>query len=184
MIELLLQAERLLVHGMVDQAEEMFRRVAEQDPQNAIAVVGLARVALERGDDRLAYEQACAALEIDRQNVAALRLEARLSEVFATRGEPFERPAWLDSGTPPLPAAAAPPPAEPATPATTEARPSERFVFDRNPTMADHRRRDEETQPADRPDRPDRPATPAPSPAEAPPPPAQRSGLLRRLRGR
>ena len=185
MIELLLQAERLLVHGMVDQAESIYLRAIEQDPQNAIAVVGLARVALERGDDRLAYEQACAALEIDRQNVAALRLEARLSEVFATRGEPFERPAWLDSGTPPLPAPAAPPaappPAETATPATTEARPSERFVFDRNPTMADHRRRDEGTEPADR---SDRPATPAPSPAEAPPPPAQRSGLLRRLRGR
>lgn len=184
MIELLLQAERLLVHGMIDQAEEMFRRVAEQDPQNAIAVVGLARVALERGDDRLAYGQACAALEIDRENVAALRLEARLSEVFAARGAPVKRPAWLDSGRPPLPEPAAPPPAQPAA-TTNEARPSERFVFDRNPTMADHRRRDEGADQADRHDRPirtDRSATPAPRPAQ--PQPTQRSGLLRRLRGR
>lgn len=182
MIEVLLQAERLLVHGMVDKAEEMFRRVAEQDPQNAIAVVGLARVALERGDDHLAYETALAALEIDRQNVAALRLEARLSEVFATRGTPVDRPPWLDSGQMPPPVPPAPSladaaaPAGPAAPAADTGRPSERFVLTHNPTMADHRRRTEEA------DQADRPATPTDSPAQPPPP--QRSGLLRRLLGR
>ena len=79
MIEALLQAERLLVHGLVDQAERIYAGAARADPRNAIAVVGLARVALERGDERLAYERACEALEIDPENAAALRLEARLS---------------------------------------------------------------------------------------------------------
>ena len=95
MIESLLQAERLLVVGQIDAAERIYASTVAADPRNSIAVVGLARVALERGDDRLAYEQTCRALEIDRQNAAALRLEARLSEVLATRGEPVERPPWL-----------------------------------------------------------------------------------------
>jgi thioredoxin-like negative regulator of GroEL len=95
LIESLLQAERLLVVGQVDAAEKIYSSTLAADPRNSIAVVGLARVALERGDDRLAYQHACEALEIDRQNAAALRLEARLSEVLATRGEPVQRPAWL-----------------------------------------------------------------------------------------
>jgi len=95
LIESLLQAERLLVVGQVDAAEKIYNSTLAADPRNSIAVVGLARVALERGDDRLAYQHACEALDIDRQNAAALRLEARLSEVLATRGEPVQRPAWL-----------------------------------------------------------------------------------------
>jgi len=95
LIESLLQAERLLVVGQVDAAEKIYTSTLAADPRNSIAAVGLARVALERGDDRLAYQHACEALDIDRQNAAALRLEARLSEVLATRGEPVQRPAWL-----------------------------------------------------------------------------------------
>ena len=175
MIELLLQAERLLVHGMVDEAGDMFRRIAEQDPRNAIAVVGLARVALERGDDRVAYEQACAALEIDRQNVAALRLEARLSEVFATRGEPVERPAWLGAAGPHAERATGvtPMPLAPPSPVVDHGRPSERFVLTHNPSMADHRQR--EAPP---------PAPVAPAVRDAERTPKARPGLLRRLLGR
>lgn len=175
MIEMLLQAERLLVHGMVDQAEDMFQRVAAQDPQNAIAVVGLARVALERGDDRLAYQHAVAALEIDRQNAAALRLEARMSEVFAGRGEEVERPAWLATA-----AAPAPPPTrrkEPAATPTETERPSERFVLTHNPSMADHRRRAEHSAA-------EPPAPPTQADTDTGEPPEPRAGFLRRLLGR
>jgi thioredoxin-like negative regulator of GroEL len=95
MIEPLLQAERLLTHGQIDSAERAFNQIVAADPRNAIAVVGLARIALERGDEKLAYERVCSALEIDRQDIAALRLEARLSEVLTTRGEKVTRPPWL-----------------------------------------------------------------------------------------
>jgi thioredoxin-like negative regulator of GroEL len=121
-IEALLQAERLLVHDMVDQAEGIYQRAIEQDPHNAIAVVGLARVALERGQERLAYERAREALAIDPQNVAAQRLEQRLAEVFAER----DRPADPDP--------VEPNPADLPNPF----EPSERAFLTRNPSMADH----------------------------------------------
>ena len=87
MIELLLGAERALAAGLVDQAERLYRQAADGDPQNSIAVVGLARVALERGDEPEAWRQAQRALGIDPENVAAQRLAARLEEIWAYRGE-------------------------------------------------------------------------------------------------
>jgi tetratricopeptide (TPR) repeat protein len=90
-IELMLQAERNLAMGLVEQAERLYRQVLERDPRNAIAVVGLARVAIARDDDRGAYALAIDALRIDPQNAAAIKLEGRLAEVFAERGESFER---------------------------------------------------------------------------------------------
>jgi tetratricopeptide (TPR) repeat protein len=128
MIEALLQAERLLVHGMVDQAERIYAGALEQDPLNAIAVVGLARVALERGDDQLALSHARRALEIDPQNAAALRLEARLAEVLEARS----------GGAAPQPSGPSDPAAGP--PASPDARPSESVFFTRNPSMSDHQR--------------------------------------------
>jgi len=95
MIELMLQAERALLVGMVDQAERLYQTAATNDPRNAIAVVGLARIALERNDDRAAYDLSRRALAIDPENAAALRLEARLSEVLTHRGEGVERPAFV-----------------------------------------------------------------------------------------
>lgn len=87
MIELLLQAERLLSMGLVDQAERLYRQAADADPRNSIAVVGLARVALERADDVEAWRLSRRALTIDPENAAARRLVARLEEVFAHRGQ-------------------------------------------------------------------------------------------------
>jgi thioredoxin-like negative regulator of GroEL len=94
-IERLLEAERDLSVGLVDRAEAIYRALADADPRNAVAVVGLARCALERGDERGAYDLAVRALSIDPDEAAALRMEARLSEVLATRGKPVERPAFV-----------------------------------------------------------------------------------------
>jgi tetratricopeptide (TPR) repeat protein len=145
-IEALLQAERLLVVGLVDQAERIYASALEQDPLNAIAVVGLARVALERGDDRLAYQQARRALEIDPENAAAIRLELRLAEVLSRR-DADQAAAEADRGiaADSEPAGDAAPPAadEPSNVPNPDARPSEQFVFNRNPSMADHRAAEE-----------------------------------------
>ncbi len=94
MIELLLQAERSLSVGLLDQAERMYRQASEADPRNSIAVVGLARVALERSDDATALALGRRALEIDPDNVAARRLVDRLTEVAARRAasEPAPTP--------------------------------------------------------------------------------------------
>lgn len=122
MIEILLQAERAMAVGLVDQAERLYRQAADADPRNSIAVVGLARVALERADDREAYRLARRALAIDPENAAALRLAERLAEVFAHRGDalPADEEA-ADAGAP----AAAPTPVEPAP------APARRGIVDR-----------------------------------------------------
>ncbi len=97
-IELLLEAERALSFGLVDRAEQLYQQVADHDPRNSIAVVGLARVALERADDLGAYLLARRALAIDPENEAAQRLVARLEEVLRTRGDVVpdmpEVPTW------------------------------------------------------------------------------------------
>ena len=92
MIELLLEAERALSFGRVDEAERLYRQVAASDPANSIAVVGLARVALEHADDAGAYLLARKALTIDPENEAAQRLVTRLDEVMRTRGETVPQP--------------------------------------------------------------------------------------------
>ena len=111
MIETLLQAERSLTVGQLDAAERLYWQSIENDPKNSIAVVGLARVALERGDERTAYQFARKALEIDPENAAAQRLVARLDEVIAHRGEqpPSEDPPSMPNPKAARPSAAATP---------------------------------------------------------------------------
>lgn len=114
MIELLLEAERALSFGRVDRAEQIYRQVAAADPGNSIAVVGLARVALEHADDAGAYVLARQALTIDPENEAAQRLVTRLDEVMRTRGEAV--PEVRGESAPSAPAAQredSPPPAQP-----------------------------------------------------------------------
>ena len=107
MIEIILEAERALTTGQLDQAERLYRQAAELDPRNSIAVVGLARVALDRGDERGAYTLARKALEIDPENAAGQRLAERLEEVIRFRGE--EPPAAPAPKPEPAPAPTRPP---------------------------------------------------------------------------
>ncbi|HYU50088.1 MAG TPA: tetratricopeptide repeat protein [Candidatus Limnocylindria bacterium] len=79
MIELMLQAEHALGRGRLDEAEKLYWQVVESDARNAIAVVGLARVAVERGDEQTAREFTRRALALDPENAAALRLTSRLA---------------------------------------------------------------------------------------------------------
>jgi predicted Zn-dependent protease len=84
-IEPLLEAERALSVGLLDRAETLYRQVLAADPRNGIAMVGLARVALERGADDEALRLAREALALDPANDAARRMVARLEEVQAFR---------------------------------------------------------------------------------------------------
>ena len=86
MIELLLQAEGALSVGLLDRAEALYQQVVAADPRNSIAVVGLARVTLERSDEVGALTLARRALTIDPENNAAQRMVQRLEEVLRTRG--------------------------------------------------------------------------------------------------
>ena len=86
MIELLLQAEGALSVGLVDRAEALYQQVIGADPRNSIAVVGLARVALERSDEVGALTFARRALTIDPENDAAQRMVRRLEEALRIRG--------------------------------------------------------------------------------------------------
>lgn len=122
-IELLLQADRLLTVDMVDQADAIYRKVAESDPHDAIAVVGMARCALAREQDQEAYRLAAQALSIDPQNDMARRMEARMAEILRNRGEipgqetePAEAPA-------PVPEPSTPAVPVPSTPSATLSAP-------------------------------------------------------------
>ena len=129
MIELLLEAERALSFGRVDRAEQLYRQVAAADPGNSIAVVGLARVALEHADDAGAYLLARQALTIDPENEAAQRLVTRLDEVMRTRGETVPEPPTEPS----RPSTPTPTPS-PATQPTADAEPRparHRAILDR-----------------------------------------------------
>jgi tetratricopeptide (TPR) repeat protein len=99
-IEQILLADRHLQVDQVAKARDIYERVVELDPGNAIAVVGLARCALADGEDRQAYELAARALSIDPEDEMARRMEARLSEILATRGQQVERPAAAATSVP------------------------------------------------------------------------------------
>ena len=106
MIELLLQAERALSVGLLDRAEALYRQVAEADPRNSIAVVGLARVALERGGETESLGLARRALKIDPDNAAAQRMVQRIEEVISYRGDIVPEPATAAAEAAAEPAAA------------------------------------------------------------------------------
>jgi Flp pilus assembly protein TadD len=78
MIERLLAAESALARDELDAAERQFATVTAADPRNAIAVVGLARVAARRGDRDAARGLVLRALDIDPDEAAGARLLAEL----------------------------------------------------------------------------------------------------------
>lgn len=92
MIEQILAADRLIQVDQVDAARQIYQGVVDLDPHNAIAVVGLAQCALADGDEQRAHGLAAQALAIDPENDMARRMEARLAEIMAMRGEPVKRP--------------------------------------------------------------------------------------------
>ena len=145
MIERLLDAERAMSFGQLDQAEDIYEQVSTSDPKNSIAVVGLARVALERGDELGAYLLARRALGIDPENDAARRMAVRLEEVLATRGEPVDDPLPADaieqvvSEAAPAPAAAPTPDA--VAPSVAKPRPPETGAHIPKPAAAPKRKR-------------------------------------------
>ncbi len=132
MIEQLLRAENALALGLLDQAEQIYAQTLAHDPANAIALVGLSRVALERGDERASLGFARRAMSIDPENAQAGRMVARLEEVIRERGDavPEEAPATQPPAAPP---ALAPPPAAPQSPpaATAEVAPRRRGLLRR-----------------------------------------------------
>ena len=101
MIERLLAAEGALARNELDHAQRLFGQVAEADPRNAIAVVGLARVLARRGDTDAARELLAHALDIDPAEAAAPRLLAELDA-------PLEAPLEVSALAPSHPDAEAP----------------------------------------------------------------------------
>ncbi len=113
---MMLEAERAMAVGRLDQAERYYAQVAAADPKNSIAVVGLARVALERGDQRGAWTFARRALALDPDNPMASHLSQRMAEIMRGRGEALpDEPGRIGAATAP----SASPPASPATPPPT-----------------------------------------------------------------
>jgi thioredoxin-like negative regulator of GroEL len=136
MIELMLEAERAMGIGLLDNAERLYRQVVALDPRNSIAVTGLARIALERGDQRGAYTLARQALALDADNPLARHLSQRMAEQMRNRGEPLPEDAGPRAAPgPPGAAGAAPHSAGSGAPAAhpdpaPEARPGlvDRFL--------------------------------------------------------
>jgi thioredoxin-like negative regulator of GroEL len=85
MIERLLAAESALARDELDHAQRLFGQVADADPRNVMAVVGLAKVLARRGDTDAARELLAHALELDPDEAAAHRL---LAELDAAPGPP------------------------------------------------------------------------------------------------
>jgi tetratricopeptide (TPR) repeat protein len=80
MFELLLQADKSMSNGLLDQAERTYWRLIELDPTNAIALACLARISLKRGDGRLARTFADRAIGIDPDSIVARKVIHALEE--------------------------------------------------------------------------------------------------------
>ncbi len=140
MIERLLAADAALERGELETAEKLFGSVAEADPRNAIAAVGMGRVAAGRDDAAGARAWFQRALEIDPEEAAARRLLAALErEVAAEAGAMQAGTAQSGGGhtggaetaLPPAEAHHPVPPAPDARPPAASSPPSRPSLFDR-----------------------------------------------------
>ena len=118
MIERLLAADAALADGELEAAARLFAQVAEADPRNAIAVVGLARIALREGRTDEARELLARALAIDPDEAAAQRL---IRELYVSTPSPVPTPEPTPAPEPPrapepVPASTPEPPPAPAVP--------------------------------------------------------------------
>jgi tetratricopeptide (TPR) repeat protein len=78
MFELLLQADDAFARGSLDQAEQLYEQLVQLDPTSAMAIAGLARISLERGDEKMASALAERALAIDPESVVAVQVARAL----------------------------------------------------------------------------------------------------------
>jgi tetratricopeptide (TPR) repeat protein len=131
MIERLLAAEAALDRGELEAAARLFGQVADADARNAIAVVGLARVASIEGRFDDARELLDRALSIDPAEAAARRLLLQLGGAASGRtggadavGAGVEAEAESRGSAEPAWPAPAPEPWTPPTPTAARPRPS------------------------------------------------------------
>jgi Flp pilus assembly protein TadD len=68
---ILMQAWEALRRGQFDQAQALYQRVEETDPQNVDVQLGLAAIAMQRGGTELAIEHYSRALELEPRNPTA-----------------------------------------------------------------------------------------------------------------
>ena len=134
MIEQLLRAENALALGLLDQAERIYEQTLAHDPANAIALVGLSRVALERGDERASLGFARRAFSIDPENGQAGRMIDRTEEVIRERGDAIPQEAPSTTTLLPAPATQAmprPPAAAQSSTAAPDVAPKQRGLLRR-----------------------------------------------------
>ncbi|MBI2762147.1 MAG: tetratricopeptide repeat protein [Chloroflexi bacterium] len=163
MIELLLVAEGFLAEGDLERAHHLFAQVAEADPRNAIAVVGLARVARRRGLHAHALAEARRALLIDPDEAAAQRLITELTRE-TTVGADLAGPGASERA----PASESEPEAAPESKAAPESEPEPEAAPESEP-------------PPEPPPEPAPEPAPEPEPGNAPPAAIARRPLLDRI---
>jgi hypothetical protein len=119
-IERLLAAERALDADQLEVAHRLFSQVAGADPRNAIALTGLAKVAVRRGDLATARLHVTHALAIDPEDAAAKALAPELGvSVVAAPAAVAPTP---DAASDPNPALASAPPKPKPGPAPSASR--------------------------------------------------------------